>query len=170
MVIKIPSYTFFKLMPFISLVLYSLVTATSNPHSVVAKEITNEEDSEFYILDETPTMLSNLTTASKTRLLVVPHYKKITKGMRCHVASGHNICNGVKADKGTSLLYCCKKHCRNILGDMNNCGRCSHKCRFGQRCCEGVCTYVGFNPDHCGKCNKKCKSGAKCEYGYCGYA
>ncbi|KAF3530019.1 hypothetical protein DY000_02042990 [Brassica cretica] len=55
-----------------------------------------------------------------------------------------------------------------MLGNKNNCGQCSHKCRFGQRCCGAICTYVGFNPDHCGKCNKKCKSGAKCEYGYCG--
>lgn len=156
-------------MPLISLILYFLITAaSSNAHSVLAKEATYEDDPKFYITDETPTILSNLTISSKTRLLV-SHYKKIRKGMRCHVAS-HNICNGVKADNGTSLLYCCKKHCRNILGDMNNCGRCGHKCRFGQRCCGGKCTYVGFNADHCGKCNKKCKSGVKCEFGYCGYA
>ncbi|CAH8391237.1 unnamed protein product [Eruca vesicaria subsp. sativa] len=169
MVIKIPSLTFIKLTPLISLILYVIITTTSNSHSVVAEEFTNEEDPEFYILDETHTILSNLTASSKTRLLV-SHHKKIRKGMRCHVAGRHNICNGVKADKGTSLLYCCKKHCRNILGDKNNCGRCSHKCRFGQRCCGGVCTYVGFNSEHCGKCNRKCKTGAKCEYGYCGYA
>ncbi|ESQ48444.1 hypothetical protein EUTSA_v10022293mg [Eutrema salsugineum] len=168
MVIKIPSYTFVKLMPLISVILYSLITATSSPHSVLTEEVTNEEEPEFYILDETPTILSNLTVSSKTRLLV-SHYKKIRKGMRCHVVS-HNICNGVKAENGTSLLYCCKKHCRNILGDMNNCGRCGHKCRFGQRCCGGICTCVGFNPEHCGKCNKKCKPGVRCEYGYCGYA
>ncbi|XP_010502751.1 PREDICTED: protein GRIM REAPER-like [Camelina sativa] len=169
MVIKIPC-TFIKLIiPLISLILYFLATATvSNPYSVLAEEATNVEDQEFYILDESPTILSNVTISSKARLLV-SHCKKIRKGMRCHVA-GYNVCNGVKADKGTSLLYCCKKHCRNILGDMNNCGRCGHKCRFGQRCCGGICTNVGFNPKHCGKCNKKCKSGVKCEYGYCGYA
>ncbi|KAG2240677.1 hypothetical protein Bca52824_097123 [Brassica carinata] len=138
MLIKI-HYTFIKLMLLISLILYSIITATSNPHSVVAEDIT----------------------------ILVSQYKKIRKGMRCHVGR-HNICNGVKADKGTSLLYCCKKHCRSTLGNKNNCGQCSHKCRFGQRCCGAICTYVGFNPDHCGKCNKKCKSGAKCEYGYCG--
>ncbi|XP_010487351.1 PREDICTED: protein GRIM REAPER-like [Camelina sativa] len=167
MVIKIPC-TFIKLIPLISLILYFLATATSNSYSVLAEEATNVEDQEFYILDESPTILSNVTISSKTRLLV-SHYKNIRKGMRCHVA-GYNVCNGVKADKGTSLLYCCKKHCRNILGDMKNCGRCGHKCRFGQRCCGGICTNVGFNPKHCGKCNKKCKSGVKCEYGYCGYA
>ncbi|CAE5967375.1 unnamed protein product [Arabidopsis arenosa] len=98
MVIKIPC-TFIKLMPLISLILYSLIIATVNTHSVLAEEVT-KEDPEFYILDETPTIHSNLTISSKTRLLV-SHYKKIRKGMRCHVA-GYNICNGVKADKGTN--------------------------------------------------------------------
>ena len=101
MLIKI-HYTFIKLMLLISLILYSLITATSNPHSVVAEDITSEEDPEFYTLDEIHT---NLTTSSKTRVLV-SQYKKIRKGMRCHVGR-HNICNGVKEDKGTSLLYCC---------------------------------------------------------------
>lgn len=144
MLIKI-HYTFIKLMLLVSLILYSLITATSNPHSVIAEDITSEEDPEFYTLDEIHT---NLTTSSKTRV-IVSQYKKIRKGMRCHVGR-HNICNGVKADKGTSLLYCCKKHCRSMLGNKNNRGQCSHKCRFGQRCCGAICTYVGFNPDHCG--------------------
>ncbi|AAF87867.1 Protein GRIM REAPER [Arabidopsis thaliana] len=168
MVIKIPN-TFIKATSLLSLILYFLIIATSKSNSVLADEVVDQEDDpEYYILDETPSILSNVTISSKTRLLV-SHYKKIKKGMRCHVES-YNICNGVKANKGTSLLHCCKKHCRNVLGDRNNCGRCGHKCGFGQRCCGGVCTYVNFNPNHCGKCTRKCASGVKCEYGYCGYA
>ncbi|CAL9218769.1 unnamed protein product [Arabidopsis halleri] len=169
MVIKIPNTFIIKTTSLLSLILYILIITTSNPNSVLADEVVDQEDDpEYYILDETPSILSNVTISSKTRLLV-SHYKKIKKGMRCHVAS-YNICNGVKANKGTSLLHCCKKHCRNVLGDKNNCGRCGHKCGFGQRCCGGVCTYVNFNPNHCGKCTRKCASGVKCEYGYCGYA
>uniref|UniRef100_A0A0D3CQL8 Uncharacterized protein n=1 Tax=Brassica oleracea var. oleracea TaxID=109376 RepID=A0A0D3CQL8_BRAOL len=165
MVIKIPN-TIIKSTSLLSLILYFLITTTSNPHSVLGDEVADEEDPEFYILDEALTILSNVTVSSKTRLLV-SKYKKIKKGMRCHVES-YNICNGFKANNGTSLLHCCKMHCRNILGDMNNCGRCGKKCGFGQRCCGGVCTYVNFNPNHCGKCTRKCKSGFECEYGYCG--
>lgn len=44
----------------ISLILYSIITATSNPHSVVAEDITSEEDPEFYsTLDEIHTNLTN---------------------------------------------------------------------------------------------------------------
>ncbi|XP_010462174.1 PREDICTED: protein GRIM REAPER-like [Camelina sativa] len=169
MAIKLPN-TFIKATSLLSLILYFLITATLSPTLVLADEdvVDQDEDPEYYILDEAPSILSNMTISSKTRLLV-SQYKKIKKGMRCHVVS-YNICNGVKANNGTSLLNCCKKHCRNILGDMNNCGRCGHKCGFGQRCCGGVCTYVNFNPNHCGKCTRKCASGVKCEYGYCGYA
>lgn len=83
MVIKIPN-TFIKTTSLLSLILYILITTTSNPHSVLADEVTDEEDPEFYILDETPTILSNATVSSKTRLLV-SQYKKIKKGMRCQV-------------------------------------------------------------------------------------
>lgn len=58
MLIKI-HYTFIKLMLLVSLILYSLITATSNPHSVVAEDITSEEDPEFYTLDEIHTNLTN---------------------------------------------------------------------------------------------------------------
>lgn len=97
------------------------------------------------------------------------YVKKIKKGTSCD-AKKYNICNGVPANNGTSMLYCCKKHCRNVLGDMNNCGVCGKKCKFGQRCCGGVCTDVVYNPMHCGKCNKACLPGVPCDYGYCGYA
>uniref|UniRef100_A0A7N0VB65 Uncharacterized protein n=1 Tax=Kalanchoe fedtschenkoi TaxID=63787 RepID=A0A7N0VB65_KALFE len=82
----------------------------------------------------------------------------------------NNICNGVYANKGTSFLNCCKKHCRNIYGDRNNCGRCGHKCGFGQRCCNSKCTNIVSNNKHCGKCGRKCAKGVPCQYGVCGYA
>ncbi|KAJ0101927.1 hypothetical protein Patl1_04683 [Pistacia atlantica] len=93
----------------------------------------------------------------------------IKKGTHCD-PEHKNICNGVSANNGTSLLYCCKTHCRNVLGDMNNCGRCGVKCKFGERCCNGSCISVVYNDNHCGKCNKKCPYGVKCDYGSCGYA
>ncbi|EXB42551.1 hypothetical protein L484_011322 [Morus notabilis] len=92
------------------------------------------------------------------------------KGMRCDPYSKRNICNGVPANKGSGLLYCCKAHCRNVLGDGNNCGRCGQKCRLGEHCCNGICTNVLWNASNCGKCGKKCKGGVRCENGYCGYA
>lgn len=92
---------------------------------------------------------------------------KIKKGARCD-ASANNICSGIS--NGTGLLQCCKKHCRNVLGDRNNCGAGGHKCRFGQLCWGGNCTDIAYNRDHCGKCDKKCSNGVKCEYGVSGYA
>ncbi|PIA35246.1 hypothetical protein AQUCO_03600129v1 [Aquilegia coerulea] len=88
---------------------------------------------------------------------------------RCDAIT-NNICNGISVNNGTGLLQCCKKHCRNILGDRNNCGTCQKKCGFGELCCHGKCINVAYNVDHCGKCNVKCSSGLKCEYGTCGYA
>ncbi|KAJ7981751.1 Stigma-specific Stig1 family protein [Quillaja saponaria] len=93
----------------------------------------------------------------------------IKKGTQCD-QKARNICNGVSANKGTSLLFCCKTHCRNVLGDRNNCGRCGQKCGHGERCCGGVCTKILHNVNHCGKCNKKCSAGVGCENGFCGYA
>ncbi|KAI4322950.1 hypothetical protein L6164_022596 [Bauhinia variegata] len=91
------------------------------------------------------------------------------QGARCDPV-GTNICNGVSANKGTQLLYCCKKKCVDALGDMNNCGQCGQKCKLGQRCCSGTCTNILSNVNNCGKCNKKCKPGIPCHIGFCGYA
>ncbi|POO03201.1 Stigma-specific protein [Trema orientale] len=94
----------------------------------------------------------------------------IKEGSNC--AGNINVCNGVSANKGKtkSLLFCCKTHCRNVLGDFNNCGGCGRKCRFGERCCDGRCTVVLSNAQNCGKCGRRCKAGVKCQYGFCGYA
>ena len=88
---------------------------------------------------------------------------------RCST-NANNICNGVSANKGAEMLFCCKKKCVNVLGDMYHCGQCGKKCRIGERCCNGVCTNVMNNRNNCGKCSKKCKTGLSCEYGFCGYA
>ncbi|KAL6535728.1 hypothetical protein OROHE_012572 [Orobanche hederae] len=96
--------------------------------------------------------------------------KKIKKGEKCDAKTNPGVCDGVSANNGTSLLNCCKKHCRNVLGDRNNCGRCGQKCRLNERCCGGVCTDVLRNRTNCGKCKKKCAKGVGCEIGFCGYA
>ncbi|KAJ4726326.1 Stigma-specific Stig1 family protein [Melia azedarach] len=131
-------------------------------HSQIALAFSFDfEDPEVYVLDNPP-----LSFTSRSRYFP----SIIRKGTHCNPDSNNNICNGVSANNGTSLLYCCKTHCRNILGDRNNCGKCGSKCKFGQLCCNGSCTYVGDNENHCGKCHKKCPNGVKCEGGMCGYA
>ena len=119
-----------------------------------------EDDDEEYVLD---TPLEDFRSRSRFLASV------IKKGTRCN-AERNNICNGVSANKGTGLLYCCKKHCRNVLGDKNNCGICGNKCKFGESCCNGRCTNIISNVNHCGKCTKKCAPGVRCQYGTCGYA
>ncbi|KAM7503990.1 hypothetical protein LguiB_002894 [Lonicera macranthoides] len=94
----------------------------------------------------------------------------IKKGTYCDDQYANNVCNGVSANQGKSLLYCCKTHCRNIWGDRNNCGRCGNKCTLGELCCSGTCTRVAYNNAHCGKCNNECSNGHTCHYGFCGYA
>lgn len=126
----------------------------SGPRSALSEADT---DDEVHFLDST------VPTGSKFLATV------IKKGARCDLA-GNNICNAVVADRGTALLHCCSMHCRNVLGDRNNCGRCSQRCGFGQLCCDGACTAVAYNVNHCGKCNHKCRAGVKCDYGFCGYA
>lgn len=49
MVIKIPN-TFIKTTSLLSLILYILITTTSNPHSVLADEVTDEEDPDSRVL------------------------------------------------------------------------------------------------------------------------
>ncbi|KAL7087644.1 hypothetical protein ACP275_13G080400 [Erythranthe tilingii] len=130
-----------------------------------------DEDDEEYVLDSVFTNTTS-TLSRRSRFLASAVIKTIKKGASCgaNTKKKAQACNGVSANKGTSLLYCCKKHCRNVLGDQNNCGVCGRKCGLGQQCCGGVCTNVLKNTANCGKCGKKCKHGVKCEYGYCGYA
>ena len=124
----------------------------------------DEDGDEEYVLDSP---VPSPGRSRSDRLLA----SVIKKGTRCDATRPrYNVCNGVAANKGKSLLYCCKKHCRNVLGDRNNCGRCGRKCGFGQRCCGGRCTAVLFSPNHCGKCERRCKRGVACENGVCGYA
>ncbi|KAF5189608.1 Stigma-specific protein stig1 [Thalictrum thalictroides] len=130
-------------------------------HSCSAFE-TDIEDGEVYLVD---TQSLGFSIQAQSRY----QPKKVKKGARCDAIT-NNICNGISVNNGTGLLQCCKKHCRNVLGDRNNCGTCGQKCGFGKLCCKGKCINVAYNVDHCGKCNVKCSSGLKCEYGTCGYA
>ena len=109
------------------------------------------EDDEEYVVDSP---LSNLRSRSRFLASV------IKKGTHCNPIT-NNVCNGVSANKRKSLLYCCKKHCRNVLSDKNNCGVRGKKCQEGQHYCNGRCTNTFYNVHHCGKCNKKCKNGVK---------
>ncbi|KAL0443534.1 UNVERIFIED_CONTAM: protein GRIM REAPER [Sesamum latifolium] len=125
----------------------------------------SEDEDEEYVLDS---LFAN-STVRRSRFLA-SSVKKIKKGTSCDPKTNPYVCNGVSANKGSSLLYCCKKHCRDVLGDRNNCGVCGRKCGLGERCCGGVCTNVLWTTANCGKCNKRCPDGVRCEYGYCGYA
>lgn len=93
----------------------------------------------------------------------------LKRGAHCNDIH-NNICNGVSAKKGNELLYCCKQKCVDVLRDMNHCGKCGQKCKYGERCCHGVCTNVMKNVNNCGKCYNKCKHGIQCQMGFCGYA
>lgn len=138
---------------------FLLISSTNaNRNSAFLYDDEESNDEYYYTLD---TPFSNLKSGKKVTT--------IKKGTSCD-ANRNNICDGVSANNGTSMLYCCKKHCRNVLGDMNNCGKCQKKCNMLQRCCGGVCTNVVYNPLHCGKCYKACLPGVPCENGYCGYA
>lgn len=152
-----------NLITMLSLLLLLLLST----HFQMVSSIEDEEDEgDFYLLDSTPAN----DNAGRVSRFLTSTAKKVKKGTKCDAKTNPFVCNGVWADKGTSLLSCCKKHCRNILGDRNNCGRCGNKCKYGERCCGGKCTNVLYNAANCGKCGKKCRKGVKCDYGYCGYA
>ncbi|XP_050219647.1 protein GRIM REAPER [Mercurialis annua] len=146
----------------ICILLIFLHTPKTLSYNNFQDEELDDDDQELYVLDNP---IPNFITRSRFLASV----SVIRKGRSCN-ATSNNICNGVSANKGTSLLYCCKKHCRNVLGDKNNCGRCGNKCKFGEFCCNKSCVSVSSNVDHCGKCNRKCVNGVPCNYGSCGYA
>nr|AFK44311.1 unknown [Lotus japonicus] len=157
--------TILKLTAIILSLLISL--ALNNSHFVSSTDdlnhddqIEDEEEAEEYVLD---TPLPHLGPRSRFLASV------IKKGTHCDRET-NNICNGVPANKGRDMLFCCKKHCRNVLSDKNNCGVCGNKCKHGERCCGGVCTNVLSNVHHCGKCKKECSPGDLCGNGFCGYA
>ncbi|KAA3453048.1 protein GRIM REAPER-like [Gossypium australe] len=133
--------------------------------SFVMEEFDDEKE---YVFDH-PVIIPNIRSRSRF-LKTSPMKDKIRKGAHCEPDPSLNICNGISTNNGTSLLYCCKTHCRNVLSDRNNCGECGNRCMFGERCCGGVCTDVVHNVNHCGKCDNQCLPGVQCDFGYCGYA
>ncbi|KAJ7981750.1 Stigma-specific protein Stig1 [Quillaja saponaria] len=138
----------------IPLILHSQIAFSTNDY------IEGEED---YVLD------NQFPSHFRTRSRFLKNV--IKEGAQCNANKiTKNVCNGVSANKGTTLFNCCKTHCRNVLGDMNNCGKCGQKCGLGQRCCGGICTKILNNSNNCGKCNKKCSAGVRCVNGFCGYA
>lgn len=148
-----------KLATILSLITILFISSSSQKASTT---LDDEDDGEEYVVD-TPFANTNL----RSRFLASK--KVIKKGTSCSQSKKY-VCNGVSANNGTGLLYCCKTHCRNVLGDVNNCGQCGYKCAYGHRCCGGTCTNVEYNYKHCGKCGNTCSSGVKCENGFCGYA
>ncbi|KAG4968992.1 hypothetical protein AAZX31_12G213400 [Glycine max] len=149
-----------------TIIILLISLALHNSHFVVSStdidqdHDINEEEEEEYVLD---TAIPHLGPRSRFLATI------IKKGRQCDRET-NNICNGVRANKGRDLLFCCKKHCRNVLSDKNNCSVCGNKCKQGERCCNGVCTNVLSNVRHCGKCNKQCSPGDSCGNGVCGYA
>lgn len=142
--------------------LISLVLFVSSNNDIDHEIDEDENEEEYYVVDNATSLHHN---GPRSRFLA----SIIKKGTRCDRET-NNICHGVRANKGKDMLFCCKKHCRNVLSDKNNCGVCGHKCKQGERCCNGVCTNVLSNVRHCGKCNKECSSGDLCGNGFCGYA
>ncbi|CAJ2659790.1 unnamed protein product [Trifolium pratense] len=152
-----------KLTIILSLLISQALFVSSNDDDINNHDMEEEEDDdeeqELYVVD---TPLQN--QRSRSRFLATI----IKKGRQCNRET-NNICNGVRANKGKDLLFCCKKHCRNILSDKNNCGVCGNKCKQGEKCCNGVCTNVMSNVHHCGKCKRECLNGDPCGNGFCGY-
>jgi hypothetical protein len=149
--------TILKLTIILSLLISLSLFVSSNDDDNNHHDIEDEEEQEYYVLDT--------HHGSRSRFLA----NIIKKGRQCNRET-NNICNGVRANKGNDLLFCCKKHCRNVLSDKNNCNVCGNKCKQGERCCNGVCTNVLSNVRHCGKCKKECSNGDPCGNGFCGYA
>ncbi|CAN1845490.1 Protein GRIM REAPER [Linum perenne] len=140
----------------------TIITLTAAILLTLLPTSTPYDNDEYYILDN--------PTPTRSRPSMSLFLKdKIRKGMKCN-HDNTNICNGVSANNGTAMLYCCKNNCRNVIQDVNNCGSCGNKCGFGLRCCKGACISVAYDPNHCGECNQQCSPGQKCEYGSCGYA
>ncbi|KAH7512562.1 hypothetical protein FEM48_Zijuj12G0103600 [Ziziphus jujuba var. spinosa] len=130
----------------------------------------NEDDLEEYVLDN-PIPTNFISRGGR----FLSNANTVQKGAKCDPKAkvkkdNINVCNGVLANGAKSLLYCCKLKCQDILGDINNCGKCGKKCKHGQLCCNGVCTNIISNVKHCGKCGKRCQRGIECELGICGYA
>ncbi|XP_010260215.1 PREDICTED: protein GRIM REAPER-like [Nelumbo nucifera] len=148
--------TFLKLPTILSVTVILALVLILHTHIVFSQDI---EDGEDYVVD------NPFTNALAGKRFLA----RIRKGAHCDV-SRNSICNGVSVNNGTGLLQCCKTHCRNVLGDRNNCGRCGHKCGFAELCCHGSCTNAAYNASNCGKCGNKCLPGVKCEFGACGYA
>ncbi|XP_030511926.1 protein GRIM REAPER [Rhodamnia argentea] len=137
-----------------------LLLSFSRPHVALLTGAAEDEDGGFYVLDDPAPNLH-----SRSRFLA----SVIKKGTSCDPVT-NNVCDGISANNGTSILRCCKTHCRNVLGDRNNCGACGQKCKLGELCCSGACINIAYSEDNCGKCNSKCLPGLKCQYGTCGYA
>lgn len=157
--------TLLKLTTILSLIMPLIITFLAlNSQLAFSNDIEEEDEDQLYVVDS-PLMANINLRSSRSRFLA----SVIKKGAQCHPIT-NNVCNGIPANNRTSLLYCCKKHCRNILGDRNNCGQCGRKCKQGQRCCNRICTDITRSVNHCGKCHKKCAKGVKCEQGFCGYA
>ncbi|KAE8125805.1 hypothetical protein FH972_020578 [Carpinus fangiana] len=134
----------------------------------------SSNDNEEYVVDSP---LANLRSRSRFLATVVK------EGARCNSIT-RNVCNGVSANKGASLLHCCKKHCRNVIGDKNNCGRLEGaRCNSITRnvcngvsankgasllhCCKKHCRNVIGDKNNCGRCGNKCKQGQRCRSGAC---
>lgn len=152
------------------LVILSLFILILNLHfqSILSVEDEENYDDEEHVLDSP--LAGNQLLSTRSRFLVTASMKILKKGASCDAKTNPNVCNGESANKGSGLLYCCKKHCRDVLSDWNNCGVCGRKCQQWERCCGGVCTNVMTNTNNCGKCNRKCWGGIACDYGVCGYA
>ncbi|XP_057955132.1 protein GRIM REAPER-like [Malania oleifera] len=110
--------TLFRLTAILLTLTLPLTLLATSPTPMTSLIAADAEDYEEYVID---TPFVN-TRSLRGRFLV----SIVKKGTHCDVSN--NICNGILANNGASCLFCCKSHCRDVLRDKNNCGRCGHKC------------------------------------------
>lgn len=75
----------------------------------------------------------------------------------------------------------CNGYCRDIKGDIGNCGSCGTvcsdnsscksgecQCKSGYSSCNGLCKDITSDPKNCGACNTICPTAQLCTDGVCG--
>ncbi|MCO5556812.1 hypothetical protein L7F22_010365 [Adiantum nelumboides] len=83
----------------------------------------------------------------------------------------HNpyMCVRYKPSSSSKHASCCNNVCVDLHANVNNCGSCGSRCRWGFSCCKGKCCDLKTDPRNCGEVGHRCRKGVKCQFGMCGY-
>ncbi|MCO5552222.1 hypothetical protein L7F22_005734 [Adiantum nelumboides] len=83
----------------------------------------------------------------------------------------HNpyMCVRYKPYSSFKHASCCNNVCVDVHANVNNCGSCGSRCRWGFSCCKGKCCDLKTDPRNCGEVGHCCRKGVKCQFGMCGY-